>query len=105
MKGSTRGLATAALILLIYGFFQYACVGGNPGFTGTQIIVADPKFRDAATGNYRLRASSPAVNTGLHEAWMDGAVDVDGAPRIQHGAVDMGAYEILLIRGSMFTVW
>ncbi|MFA7160514.1 MAG: choice-of-anchor Q domain-containing protein, partial [Kiritimatiellia bacterium] len=44
-------------------------------------------------GNYRLQTNSPCVDSGMYKAWMAGAVDLDGLPRILKGAVDMGAYE------------
>ncbi|MFA7157712.1 MAG: right-handed parallel beta-helix repeat-containing protein, partial [Kiritimatiellia bacterium] len=44
-------------------------------------------------GNYRLQAGSPCVDSGMYQAWMAGAVDLDGLPRILKGTVDMGAYE------------
>jgi len=56
-------------------------------------ITNNPVFAAAAAGNYRLRYSSPCVNTGINRAWMIGAVDLDGEPRLV-GTVDMGAYEL-----------
>jgi hypothetical protein len=65
---------------------------------GATDMVADPRFVDRAGGNYRLQASSPAIDAG------DGtcvamATDLDAAPRVQDGnadgtaAIDIGAYE------------
>ena len=42
--------------------------------------------------NPRLFASSPCINTGTNEAWLEGALDLDGMPRT-NGIVDIGAYE------------
>lgn len=53
-------------------------------------------------GNYRLTPASPCVNSGLYQAWMTNAVDLDGRTRIRYGMVDMGAYE-LINRGTIFT--
>ena|GEM_PF-4381356 len=64
------------------------------------IINADPEFIDAAGGDYRLSASSIAVDQGLTAL----AVDAEGAPltidrafnpRVLGAAVDIGAYECL----------
>ncbi|MFA7159792.1 MAG: hypothetical protein WC299_10865, partial [Kiritimatiellia bacterium] len=44
-------------------------------------------------GNYRLQTNSPCVDSGMYQAWMAGAVDLDNLPRILKGTVDMGAYE------------
>ncbi|MCU0229998.1 MAG: right-handed parallel beta-helix repeat-containing protein, partial [Acidobacteria bacterium] len=65
---------------------------------GASDLLADPRFVDRPSGNYRLAADSPAIDSG------DGdhaplATDLDGAPRIQDGRgsgtaiVDIGAYE------------
>ena len=69
----------------------------EPVLPGAGNIGGDPKFRN--TRNFRLRASSPAVDKGLYQSWMDGAVDLDGKPRIHvnpttgEGTVDLGCYE------------
>ncbi len=46
-------------------------------------------------GNYRLRGTSPCLNTGLTLSWMTGLKDLDGNPRLDKmsGIVDMGSYE------------
>jgi hypothetical protein len=66
---------------------------------GTGCIVGDPGFRNAATRDYRIISASPCRDKGLYEAWMVGATDLWGNPRIdvkQH--VDIGAYENPSIR-------
>ncbi|MFA5685784.1 MAG: Calx-beta domain-containing protein, partial [Lysobacteraceae bacterium] len=91
--------------------------GGYPG--GTDIIDLDPRFIDAANGDYRLASGSPAIDAGNNadvrrDTWMDidedGDVDeeledLDGNPRRHDDAgvvdtglgtapiVDLGAYE------------
>ncbi len=91
--------------------------GGHPG--GTGIIDLDPRFIDAANGDYRLASGSPAIDAGNNadvrrDTWMDidedGDVDeeledLDGNPRRHDDAgvvdtglgtapiVDLGAYE------------
>ncbi len=67
---------------------------------GHNLLDADPLFRepinpaDAPTraGNLRLEPGSPAIDAGDDRA-ASGPVDLDGAPRIQGGRVDLGAYE------------
>jgi hypothetical protein len=64
---------------------------------------ASPGFLDAVAGDYRLQASSPAVDAGLMYTdvfatflrlyGVDIAVDFDGLPRPFGPAVDIGAYE------------
>ena len=57
-------------------------------------ITNAPLFADESTGDYRLTSPSPCVNTGVARAWMTGAVDLDGNPRLVGTTVDMGAYEL-----------
>jgi hypothetical protein len=84
----------------------YSCIqfwtGGGEGN-----IVKDPRFADPdgpddnpATfedNDYRLEVHSPCIDAGKNEAWMTGAVDLDGNPRIvlalSSAIVDMGACE------------
>lgn len=59
-------------------------------------------------GNYRLTRVSPCLDTGMFFPWMTDPADarsrdLDGNPRIQHNNVDMGAYELRIPRGSMFS--
>jgi hypothetical protein len=56
-------------------------------------IVADPGMADVPGGNYRIPTGSPCENTGTNLAWSPFATDLDGAPRMKGGTVDMGAYE------------
>ncbi len=73
------------------------------GWNGTGNIDADPLFVDAdgaddvagtADDNLRLRGRSSAIDAGNNAAVPAGVTtDLDGAPRISNGVVDMGAYE------------
>ena len=68
----------------------YCCA---PGLAGTGCKAADPCFR----GDYTLGSLSPCIDAGLNRAWMDGATDLGGNPRIHRGSargtVDMGCFE------------
>lgn len=68
-------------------------------------VQADPRFVDAAGGNFRLRGSSPCVNAGTNQAWMSNWLDLDGNPRLDtfSGVVDMGCYEHIRV-GALFLV-
>lgn len=82
----------------------YSDVQGD--YLGTGNINADPLFVDAANGNLRLQANSPAIDAGNNAAVPTGVTtDLDGSPRFvdilsipNTGSgtppiVDMGAYE------------
>lgn len=53
----------------------------------------DPLFRDAANQDYSLQPCSPLINAGTNAAVVDVPADITGAPRIQGGRVDIGAFE------------
>jgi hypothetical protein len=67
--------------------------------------AADPQFANPGSGyglthvqgDYHLLKGSPCANTGAYLSWMNGAADVEGEPRIRDGAVNMGAYERLIL--------
>ncbi len=74
------------------------------GADGGGNIDADPLFVDAAGGNLRLRLTSPAINAGNNAAVPPGVTtDLDGRPRIVGNAVDMGAYEVMLLLAKHVT--
>ncbi len=67
-------------------------------------ITNDPQFVNAAAGDYRLLPTSPCINAGTNQAWMVGATDLDGNPRIARGIVDMGAYEFARLEVAILTI-
>ena len=67
-------------------------VDGESHTTGTYTDVTttdDPGLKR----DYSPRSGSPCIDKGLHQSWMDTAVDLDGNPRILYKAVDIGAFE------------
>ena len=68
----------------------YSCFGSVVAGTGN--IAADPKFVDAANGDFRLAADSPCIDAG-NDASVRSATDLAGNERIFGRHVDMGAYE------------
>ena len=86
------------------GMFHYCCCPTTvlPADQGN--ITNSPAFADFAAGNYRLAKESPCINAGINQAWMAGATDLDGHPRIyayRGTNVDMGAYEYYVPRGTL----
>lgn len=74
-------------------------VEGGFGLCSTEcgIIDEDPQFADAAAGDYRLAAGSPAIDRGDNDQ-VACSFDLDGNDRIYDdgsnlGVVDLGAYE------------
>jgi PKD repeat protein len=69
---------------------------GNPTINDAEgNIAADPRFVDAANGDYHLEANSPAVDAGTAYFEWEGRVLVDLAPGDYLGAApDMGAYDV-----------
>ena len=55
-------------------------------------VSADPKFLDAAAGDYRVFQSSPAVDAGNDAAPHLPATDVAGHPRVADGDADGAAH-------------
>jgi hypothetical protein len=66
---------------------------GNYNHTNT-LDDPDPKFVNAAAGDYRLQAGSPLLDQNAAAPAADEpATDLDGSARIINGAADLGAYE------------
>ena len=74
---------------------DHCCVGAIrwSGSTKVACLEDDPKFVDAAKGDYRLAIGSPCIGTGLLDDADVGKVDLDGLARVVNGSIDIGAYE------------
>jgi hypothetical protein len=70
-----------------------AATSGTPrSETGT--IDTDPRFVDAAHGDYRLAVDSPLIDAGTDTpAGGTAEFDLDGVARIEDAHIDIGAYE------------
>jgi len=69
--------------------FGWCCA--DPLLAGTNNTAADPQFMSGS--DYHLVAGSPCIGKGTNQAWMIGALDMGGQPRIMGTNVDLGAYE------------
>jgi hypothetical protein len=76
--------------------FEYSCT--TPPAPGAGNISADPRFVNAAAGDFRLRPDSPCIDAGTNLVDLL-TTDIQGLPRVMDGnedgiaVVDMGAYE------------
>ncbi len=82
-----------------YTLMNYA---SGPFDYGHHNITGDPRFADAANGDYRLAADSLAIDAGdpavpnnytFTQDAQGNSIDLDGNPRVSGSAIDMGAYE------------
>jgi parallel beta-helix repeat protein len=76
--------------VLTSGGTTYTNLGAWSAATGWD---ANSLEDDPMPANYRLTYSSPCIDAGTNQAWMSGATDLDGHPRILYGTVDIGAFE------------
>lgn len=92
----------ARIHMYVGGSFRNNDVFGNSGRdyvvatdrTGTDgNISVDPKFASLTARNFHLQASSPLVDAGDSTLAQAGDLDIDGQPRIQGAAMDIGADE------------
>jgi hypothetical protein len=72
---------------------SYCCIQGwTKGGEGN--ISDDPKFVDAAGGDYHLQAESPCIDKGINYYWFVWPQrDLDGNCRLAGDGPDMGCYE------------
>ena len=70
-------------------------VRGNLPLAAANMLQGNPRFVDAADGDFRLADDSPLINRGLATVPNGpvGALDLDALPRTRFGAPDPGPYE------------
>jgi len=75
----------------LYPSITYCNIEG--GWPGTGNILSEPFFADSAVGDFHLSWNSPCKDAGDNAAPGLGTADMEGDPRIAHGAIDLGADE------------
>jgi len=74
--------------------------GSNNFSPGPGTLILDPEF--IGTGKFQLKSGSPAINAGDNSAVPPGiTTDLANRARIFGSAVDMGAYELLVVNSWM----
>jgi len=77
--------------------YAYCCSSPRPPGDGNR--DQNPEFEDAASGDYRLKLSSPCVDTGINYEGALDTFDLAGNPRVLNGLPDIGAFEIAFRTG------
>ncbi len=73
-------------------YFRYCCL--NSSASGVGNITGNPEFIDSSAGDYRLKSSSPCINTG-YDSYAAQPYDIKHTARIVNNDVDMGCYEFV----------
>ncbi|MDD5704575.1 MAG: choice-of-anchor Q domain-containing protein [Kiritimatiellae bacterium] len=102
--GGTDGFTNIYVSVSATAYINNSCAFPAPDAYGSGNIGLNPRFADAAAGNFRLKMSSPCINKGANASWMTGTVDLDGTARIKNDTVDMGAYEIHYLGGTVIGI-
>jgi PKD repeat protein len=66
-------------------------------------VTGNPNFRNVNATDFHLRSGSPCVDKGITLAGMATQTDLDGAPRLVGGKMDIGAYEVTFL-GSVIMI-
>ena len=73
----------------VTGFDKYVESTGND----RNSHFLEPHFVDPAKNDFHLRPDSPALAAGTTEGMTVGEFDLDGAPRVKSGKIDIGCYQ------------
>ena len=81
---------------------EVSSCNGDGDIYDTNLIGVDPWFVDAANGDYRLTAGSPAIDAGgeVSEFDFEHATDLAGDRRIKNNIIDYGCYEGGIVTGA-----
>jgi len=72
---------------------------GAPDVSSESLVGIDPQFSNQAAGDYRLGASSPAIDAGNQAFVSVGTLDAAHGARLSGDDIDLGAFE----GGSIFS--
>ncbi|MDD2526927.1 MAG: cadherin domain-containing protein, partial [Lentimicrobiaceae bacterium] len=81
---------------LSHNCYSSAAAAGSPG-TGTNPVIGNPLFIDAANYDFHLQGGSPCIDAGTHVGIQ---YDPDEISIPQNGIPDIGAYEYQVNTGS-----
>ena len=73
----------------VTGFDKYVESSGNDRHSH----FLDPHFVDASAHNFHVQSDSSALDAGTTDGVPLGEHDLDGAPRVRSGKVDLGCYQ------------
>ncbi|AUC83473.1 choice-of-anchor Q domain-containing protein [Lacinutrix sp. Bg11-31] len=94
----TKGHSTFITSVLVSNSIDPDNFSTLPPSFKVNVSTADPLFLNAATNDYTLSSSSPAIDAG-DNTYVIGSTDLSGAARIFNTNVDMGAYEYVTTLG------
>jgi hypothetical protein len=97
-KGNDIAFVTTLTLLHCSDESNFIGLTTSVGSTGNN--NSNPLFVNAAAGNFRLAAGSPAINTGTNTPVV-GSADLDNNQRIFNTTVDRGAFEFGSIPSSI----
>ena len=89
------GITLSNYIIETNPLFSYSCTTPLPySKIEKNNITQDPLFMDSENDNFTLQTNSPCIDTGnFFSVYPHFLIDLNGHPRLQGKAVDMGAFE------------
>lgn len=93
--GQRKGQSWIDGDLLLSGDATAAYTLTKEEVAGEGNIAADPLLND----DYTFGRRSPALNAGIRQEWMKGALDLSGKARVYGDRVDLGCFELEIMQG------